>query len=232
MFTLPSTISRTTRPCIWPPVIRPFSCIDRLRQALVQTAEEEAARLERQRLKRNAYGRQRYANDPVYRQENLDFHKKWSRRPENRAEIKAIVHAHWEMNREKYNARNAHDRETNLKRRRSIALYVLLNKGLADTHTWKTHTPIRYSDRVDHHCTGCNRDRFLMAWWKEKSETPDLSDQDRYMCNHCFANDWPRVVPETYTGNLANIFRSPELPLSKAQQEELAEEKGTESDKP
>jgi hypothetical protein len=148
------------------------------------------------------------------------------------------MHGHWERSegrREEHNARNAHYRETDLKRRRSIALFVLLKRGVADTHTWKTHIPIQYSDRVDHHCTGCNRGRFLTRWWKEKSETPELSkqsDPDRYMCSYCFANDWPRVVPETYTGQLYNIFRSPELPLSKAQREELAKGKGTESDKP
>jgi hypothetical protein len=232
MFTLLSTISRTARPCIWSQAIRPFSCIDRLRQALVQTSEEKAAHLERQRLNANAQNRQRYANDPVFRQKSRDSKKKWRRSPDNRDELKAFVHAHREKNREKYNARSAHHWETNLELRRSSTLSVLLNKGVNDTHTWKTHTPIRYSDRVDHHCTGCNRDRFLMAWWKEKLETPELWDQDRYMCNRCFANDWPRVVPETYTGYLANIFRSPELPLSKAQKEELAKEKGTESDKP
>lgn len=51
------------------------------------------------------------------------------------------------------------------------------------------------------------------------------------MCSHCFANDWPRVVPETYTGKLPRIFRSPDLPQSKVQQKELAKEKETESDK-
>jgi hypothetical protein len=39
-------------------------------------------------------------------------------------------------------------------------------------------------------------------------------------------------VPETYTGRLPPIFMSPDLPLSKAQEQELAKEKEIESDKP
>jgi hypothetical protein len=72
------------------------------------------------------------------------------------------------------------------------------------------------------------------TWWKEKSsrlESSEQSDPDHYMCSHCFANDWPRVVPETYTGKLPRIFRSPDLPQSKVQQKELAKEKEIESDK-
>jgi hypothetical protein len=60
----------------------------------------------------------------------------------------------------------------------------------------------------------------------------EQSDTDRYMCNTCFANDWPRVVPETYTGRLHRLFRSPDLPLSTAQLKELAKQKEPESDKP
>lgn len=105
-------------------------------------------------------------------------------------------------------------------------------EGSANAFTWKTHTWIRYPDRVAHHCTGCHRDRFLRLWWKEKPEVSEESGPDRYMCNHCFANDWPRVVPETYTGRLASMFTSPELPLTRAQLAELGKEKETESNKP
>jgi len=116
-----------------------------------------------------------------------------------------------------------------------MMLFRLLCDGTANKYTWKTHIPIRYSDKVAHHCTGCNRNRFLERWWQEKSEIPESSEQsnpDRYMCTNCFANDWPRVVPETYTGKLHGIFKSPDFPPSKAEKEELAMKKGAESDKP
>jgi hypothetical protein len=213
MFALLSNVYRCARPSIWPPVTRPFSCFDPLRKAPARSAEEEAA----QRLKLN------------------DYRKKYNRHPDRREAHKLHARKYWEENREKYKARDARARAEDIRRRRTINLFVILQRGGADKYTWKTHTPIRYPDRVDHYCTGCSRERFLNTWWKEKLGRPESSEQsgpDRYMCNNCFANDWPRVVPETYTGRLPPIFMSPDLPLSKAQEQELAKEKEIESDKP
>ena len=85
-----------------------------------------------------------------------------------------------------------------------------------ETWTWKTHKPVSYHDRIDHRCTACGKLRFLKYWWKEKpcdKATDTSSDQDRYMCNHCFANDWNLVVPEKYSGKLPLLFTSPDHPL-------------------
>jgi hypothetical protein len=251
MFTFLSTISRPARLSIWRSTIRPFSCFDHLRQASARSAEEEAAHLARRRLAHNTlkkqryaedpefrqkvldYKQQRYANDPEYRQRSRAYPKKYTRRPDKRDAAKVRACTYREKHREQNNAYAARAHE-DLGRRRTNSLYVLLNRGVADRYTWETHTPIRYPDRVDHHCTGCNRDRFLNTWWKQKSsrlEPSEHSDPDRYMCSHCFANDWPRVVPETYTGNLPKIFRSPDFPRSKVQQKEHVKEKVIESDK-
>lgn len=55
----------------------------------------------------------------------------------------------------------------------------------------------------------------MKHWWKEKPR-PDATDvksnQDRYMCNHCFANDWDLIVPEKHSGKLPRIFTSPDHP--------------------
>jgi hypothetical protein len=246
MFALLSNVFRSARPCIWRRATRPFSCFDPLStspecrgrgrpKAPVRSAEEEAAHLERQRLERNANQQQRYTEDPGYRQRILDHSKKYARRPDRRDVIKAHARMHRENNHKKYRASRAHAWVEDLRLRRAKTLYTIFQRGGTDRYTWKTHTPTRYPDRVDHHCTGCNRERFLMLWWKEKPQTPKLteqSDTDRYMCNTCFANDWPRVVPETYTGRLHRLFRSPDLPLSTAQLKELAKQKEPESDKP
>jgi len=106
----------------------------------------------------------------------------------------------------------------NLGTRRSIRLlqHVFSTRRLTKTWTWKTHKPVSYHDRVDHRCTACDQIRFLKYWWKEKpcDEAKDTSsDQDRYMCNHCFANDWNLVVPEKYSGKSPLLFTSPDHPL-------------------
>lgn len=247
LFTLLSTTFRSAQTAGLPSVMRLFSRTHRLEQAPVQTAEEEAAHLERKRLERNALLRQRSANNPELRQKinalrreryandrqkRRDSDRRYSRNPIHRAKIKASSRARSERSRDKHQAASRRAHAEDLSYRRSTQLDNLVRRKAANALTWKTHTYVRYPDRVDHHCTGCNRDRFLMLWWKERPEVSEESGPDRYMCNHCFANDWPRVVPETYTGKLAKIFTSPELPLTKAQRAELGKEKEPESDKP
>lgn len=234
MFGLASIASCSTRPCIWHPATRSFSYLNRLRQESARNAEEEVARQqasERKRLEDLARRRERYANDPVLRQKKLHTMKVYSRRPEIRLKLNAYYRARHEATPEKYIEA---DYANNLGYRRSTHLSQLLWRGLVERYTWRTHSPIQYADRVDHYCASCNRHRFLKRWWKEKPEGSGYSEQpspDRYMCNHCFANDWPRVVPETYEGKLHNIFRSPELPLRTGHQGERAEGNGDEDNK-
>lgn len=235
MFTGLTTTFRSAQTALLLPVTRPFSCIDRLRRAPVRSAEDEAAHFERQRLKRNAYARERYANDPDVRQRSRCTNTRYRDDPINRAKLKATALARAREFRDEYKAASHRNYTESLSYRRSKRLSNLVLRGKDNVLTWKTHTPIRYLDPVDHHCTGCNRDRLLMVWWQEKPDNPEVSGEsrpDRYMCNRCFANDWPRVVPETYTGKLNGIFTSPELPLIKAQRTKLGKEKETESDKP
>jgi hypothetical protein len=161
-------------------MLRPFSCFGHLRQVPARSAEEEAAHLVRRRLAnriRNKqryaedpeyrqrvleYRQQRYANDPEYRQRSLDYHKKYTRRPDKRDAAKTLARAHKEKHREKANAYALRFQQEDLGCRRATNLYSILQHEVADKYTWKTHTPIRYPDRVDHHCTGCNRERFLI----------------------------------------------------------------------
>ncbi|CAD0088366.1 unnamed protein product [Aureobasidium mustum] len=225
MFALASIASCSTRPCIWHPATRSFSYLNRLRQESARNAEEEVAHQqasERKRLAdRVARFRERYANDPAFRQKMIDNGRKRYRQPERRIKANACYRAKYQANREYYV--KAHERAwaEDLSRRRTSYLVTLIARGAAERATWRTHAPIAYTERVEHYCTGCNRIRFLRRWWKEKSEAlgkAEQPDSDRYMCNHCFANDWPRVVPETYEGRLPGIFKSPELPLTTAHQ--------------
>lgn len=228
MFALAAIVSCSTRPCSWHSVIRPFSCCNRLRQEPGQTAEEEVAHQqasEREWLENLAGRRERYAKDPVYRQKSIDSAKKWSRRPEIRTQRNAYYRARYE--REKYTEAKKLHWANDLGYRRATCLSRLLLQGALTRYTWSTHAPTQYTDHAEHYCTSCNRVRFLKRWWKEKPEASGHSEQpspDRYMCNHCFANDWPRVVPETYEGTLSKMFRSPDFPQLKAQKQERIKE--------
>lgn len=83
--------------------------------------------------------------------------------------------------------------------------YHFMLGGLDKNWSWKTHTPLLYPTRVDHHCTACDRDRYLKNWWKQKSDT-SKTDEPRYMCTSCFASDPERMMPERHPSNLPGFF--------------------------
>lgn len=107
--------------------------------------------------------------------------------------------------------------QLSLRRAHTLIKHVFNGRSrrIIETYTWKTHSPVSSDDKVEHHCTACHRPRFLKHWWKEKPRpeaTETNPDQDRYMCNTCFANNWDLVVPETYSGRLPRMFTSPDYP--------------------
>jgi hypothetical protein len=132
------------------------------RQRVLEYRQQRYANDPEYRQRSLEYRQQGYANDPDYRQNSLDYHKKYTRRPDKRDAAKALARAHKEKHREKANAYALRFQQEDLGRRRATNLYSILQHEVADKYTWKTHTPIRYPDRVDHHCTGCNRERFLI----------------------------------------------------------------------
>lgn len=214
MLALISITSYPVRLSTWQLATRSLSCLNRLRQAPIRSAEEV------ERLTRR---RKRYLNDPVFRQKTLNASRNAHRNPEITMKRKASWRAKNKRHSEKYVEINSLAWANNLDIRRAMTLSKLLSKEAVARYTWITHAPTQYTERVVHCCTSCNRNRLLRRWWQEKPEAPECSGQlnsDRYMCNHCFANDWPRVVPETYEGCLYDIFRSPEFPLYKGRHQE------------
>ncbi|KEQ68563.1 hypothetical protein M436DRAFT_58224 [Aureobasidium namibiae CBS 147.97] len=166
---------------------------------------------DKQRQERLARERQARADSP---QKFLAYQRKFGRKPENREKTK-------QKNREyrKKHPGVEHLQHEQLSIRRATRLVEQVfsgrSKTIANTYTWKTHTPVSFDDKVEHHCTACHRFRFLKHWWKEKSRpetTETSSNHDRYMCSRCFANDWNLVVPETFSGRLPRLFTSPDYP--------------------
>ncbi|CAD0090081.1 unnamed protein product [Aureobasidium vineae] len=94
--------------------------------------------------------------------------------------------------------------------RRTVGLRTLLHQKaktgrLEEAWSWKTHAPIVYPTRVDHHCTACDQDRYLKTWWSQKQD-PTNSDESLYMCTRCFASDPDRIIPERHPPNLPSFF--------------------------
>lgn len=77
--------------------------------------------------------------------------------------------------------------------------------ALGKNWSWRSHAPVIYNTRVEHHCTACDRERYLALWWKEKIST-STTDESRYMCNACFASDSERIMPEKHPAKLPGFF--------------------------
>jgi hypothetical protein len=142
--------------------------------------------------------------------------RKSRRKPEIRAKINEKKKQLWREGLTRPQEPSQHEK---LSTRRATKLQqsVFNKPWRLEAWTWKTHTPISYNDRVDHLCTVCDENRFLKHWWKEKlrPEATDTDpDQDRYMCNHCFANNFNLVVPENRSEipRLSQLFTSPNYP--------------------
>lgn len=183
MLVLTSITSYPVRLSTWQLAARSISCLNRLRQAPIRSAEE---------VERLARRRERYLNDPVFHQKTLDALRNAHRNPEIIIKRKASWRAKNKRHSEKYAEIHSLAWANNLDIRRAMTLSKLLSKGAVERYTWKTHAPTQSTERVVHCCTSCNRNRLLRRWWQEKPEASECSGQSnpgRYMCNHCFAND-------------------------------------------
>jgi hypothetical protein len=179
-----------------------------------QRARERCAKeTAEQRQQRLARRRQRYAEAP-------EKHAAWSRASRRKPDIRAKINEKQKQLRQEGSTRTPEQSpHEKLSTRRATKLQqcVFNTPWRMETWTWKTHTPISYHDRVDHYCTACDEIRFLKHWWKEKLHPDAMEtdpDQARYMCNHCFANDFKLMVPENSSDipRLSQLFTSPNFP--------------------
>ena len=180
----------------------------RLARAAQRMREVRANETDEQRQERHVRERQRYAEHPETYAEARRRHK---RKPHIREKLKEQHKQRWRNSDRKH---SPHEK-LSVRRATTLGIRVFAESWRMEAWTWKTHKPVSYHDRVDHHCTACDRIRFLKHWWKEKPrpDTTDVkSNQDRYMCNYCFANDMDLIVPEKYSGRLPQIFTSPDHP--------------------
>jgi hypothetical protein len=154
-----------------------------------------------QRHGRLARLRQRYAASPELRELLAEHQRRTKRKPDIREKMKE----YHKLARQKECLLGNNSREQlrhlDLMTRRAILLNAVIRRLQRSNQrwAWKSHTPVLDKDRVD-------RMKFL------GNATDANSDQDRYMCNNCFASNWELMVPETYSGRLAPLFTSPDHP--------------------
>jgi len=165
------------------------------------------------RLKRddyNAYLRWRWRNDDDYRERLLKTCTKYIRTPEGREKKKAsslirnkklaVASYGKRVDTQRYNESLEYRRE------QSLRITMTNKRWVNEGWSWKLHTPVKTPDRVDRHCTTCDRNRFLKLWWATKAEPTT------YVCNSCFANNFDLMVPEGQHKKLSPVFTSPHLP--------------------
>ncbi|KAH0339577.1 hypothetical protein KCU81_g7161, partial [Aureobasidium melanogenum] len=155
----------------------------------------------------SAYAKWRYHNDPEFRERMKLARRKYLRRPEIRKRKLHISRTPESVQYMREYDRSLDERKLHM-RRRSQRLFRILseNRWIREGWTWKLHTPVITPDRVDHHCTACQKDCFLRVWWATKAEPTT------YICNSCFASHFDLMVPEGQHKRLPQIFTSPDYP--------------------
>ncbi|KAH0384008.1 hypothetical protein KCU92_g4824, partial [Aureobasidium melanogenum] len=212
MFSLSSLASRFFRPFTCTGTAHSLWSLRRLASSTSQDNDADPGYLSA--LKKQdpaAYRKWRRHNDQEYRQNRLRAQQRYRRRPDVREQKVAAQHI---LNRSPKNLQYKRQYDRSLDepkirmRRRSQYLFKVLsgNRCITEGWTWKLHTPVVTPERVDHHCTACQRDCFLRVWWATKA------DPTTYICNSCFASDFDLMVPEGQHKKLPRIFTSPDYP--------------------
>ncbi|KEQ69258.1 hypothetical protein M436DRAFT_76192 [Aureobasidium namibiae CBS 147.97] len=113
----------------------------------------------------------RYLNDPIWRAERLAYRKAIYARKEKHDEIYSM--------------------------RAKIRNWVR-TPWVREELPWKTHRPIRYDEKTEHHCAGCKFTRTGGG----KLHWQSLVDPDVYLCTSCYvpseSPDWNKIMPEGY----------------------------------
>ncbi|KAH0365944.1 hypothetical protein KCU65_g5658, partial [Aureobasidium melanogenum] len=212
MFALSSLASRFFRPFACTGTAHSLWSLHRLAYSTSQDNQADPEYLFALRKQDpSAYAKWRYHNDDDFYRRMRLAQRKYPSRPEIR-ERKIHVYNRTPADRKykrEYDA-SLDERKLHM-RRRSQRLFKILNepRWIIEGWTWKLHTPVITPDRVDHHCTACNKDRFLRIWWATKAEPTT------YICNTCFASDFNLMVPDVPAAQhkkLPRIFTSPDHP--------------------
>lgn len=150
--------------------------------------------------------RYRYYNDPEFRRAEKIRGRVYGKTPQRQEYLRK---AHLKRNPSDIARLRSFYKESSAYRRtRSLTMFILYHFKLGqldENWSWRSHAPLVYPSRVDHHCTACDRDRFLKIWWKEKSITSTIHE-NRYMCTLCFASDPERIMPEQHPAKLPAFF--------------------------
>ena len=153
------------------------------------------------------YYRLRYQSDRDFRMAEVLRCRKRASSPEGveRTRKKILKYRHADKARLALRYRES----SAVRRTQNLVLHIRkqIRAGLLNENwSWKTHAPLISPTSIDHHCTACDRDRYLKVWWKEKSEA-STTDEPRYMCTPCFASDPERMMPEKHPAKLSGFFR-------------------------
>ena len=171
---------------------------------------------------RNAKRRERYANDPEYRQRKLAILRKSRAKhmPAKRSQhIQEYINnpEYRETLRKLYEARNeVRDKEAvnqglailyrenrNNFKQKNLLLNNLMGSKWLRRLAWETHEPLISEDeKVPAVCASCNFARSRKLWWRRK-EIDEKSGKQLLDCHSCFCDkDWEKALPLGYRGHV------------------------------
>lgn len=174
---------------------------------------------------RNARQRERYANDPEYRQRRKQFAAKSQvniraeRRPEhvqkylNDKEYRELVNEQYRFRGRKRDreaqsqavALYHRENRNNYKQKHSLISWILQSKW-ARRLSWETHEPlIAVGEEVPALCASCGGAYTRRLWWRRKM-TDEKTGEQLLDCHNCFCDkDWEKALPLGYRGHVFGV---------------------------
>lgn len=168
-------------------------------------------------MERNARNREKYANDPEYRQRRIqivakhvatkrpDHIQKYLNDPEYREAIKE--YEKWRNKRRdaeakiRWDAMNRKENRNNVHQKNLLGSWLLRNK-FWQRLVWETHDPlVTEGDGLPALCASCGGCFTRRLWWRRK--IAEKTGEQLLDCHNCFCDkDWEKALPLGYRGHV------------------------------
>lgn len=138
--------------------------------------------------------KQKGLEDPEWRRRRSEFSSEWVKKKRATDEEYRLKHLQGLRDMqldELYVERN--------RQRSKFYGWVTKYRWIREHLPWKSHIPVIYPQRVEHHCTSCEFTRVRGARLWFRSKPPKTHNTEEYLCYKCYtSNGWAASMPQGY----------------------------------
>ncbi|KEQ63816.1 uncharacterized protein M437DRAFT_45883 [Aureobasidium melanogenum CBS 110374] len=159
-----------------------------------ETPNDPELQKERLRQYKNAWSRNKYHTNPIWRERDNARSSIYKRN--RRAVDQEYCDRHVEYARKHYKTKR--DTDPDFAIRLTLGEWVYQSAVTREQLSWKTHVPILTSEKLERYCASCGGKRRggMRLYWRRRQESQ--AGEDVYDCNRCFFNNPAIRLPEGF----------------------------------